>query len=497
LLSGCLIGVGRDAPVRVDVMPSNLVLRVKESSEALRDALKDVEQELELPGEFPADVQQAAEKAAAEPVLPELDRTDIALLTIDPEGSMDLDQALHIERDGNGFVVHYAIADVAAFVRPGDPVDAEVHARGETLYGAGTRIPLHPPVLSEGAASLLPDQTRPALLWTITLDQAGAPRHVTVERAVVRSRERTSYDAAQAALDDGSAGEVLQLLREVGRLREQQEEARGGISLPLPEQEVAVGADGAFHLEFRRQLPVELWNAQVSLLTGMCAATLMIDGKVGLLRTLPPADLRDVERLHRVAKGLGIDWPASTTYDAFIRSLDTTDPAHRAMVVACTRLLRGSGYAAFDGEVPAAHEHAAIAAPYAHVTAPLRRLGDRYAGEVCVALCARQAVPDWVLTALPDLPKTLEESGRRAGSYGRAVLDVIEAGLLAGRMGEEFDGVITSVRDDEPHQGVVMLTEIGVEAPVTGAGDLPLGTDVRVRLETADLAARKVVFRLG
>src|SRR5215208_2994522 len=130
-------------------MPSNLVVRVKESSDALKDALAQVEQELELPAEFPAEVLQAAEHAAASPRLPELDRTDISLLTIDPEGSMDLDQALHIERAGSGFLVHYAIADVAAFVQPGDPVDVEAHARGETLYGAGSRIPLHPPALSE------------------------------------------------------------------------------------------------------------------------------------------------------------------------------------------------------------------------------------------------------------------------------------------------------------------------------------------------------------
>lgn len=478
-------------------MPSNLVVRISEASDALRDALARVEQELELPGEFPPEVQRAAEEAAASPTLPELDRTDIALLTIDPEGSMDLDQALHIERDGDGYLVHYAIADVAAFVRPGDPIDVEAHTRGETLYGAGSRIPLHPPALSEGAASLLPDQIRPALLWSISLDAAGLPTNVALERALVRSSERMSYDAAQAALDDGTAGEVLQLLREVGQLREEQEEARGGISLPIPEQEVEVAEDGSFRLEFRRQLPVELWNAQISLLTGMSAATLMIEGKVGLLRTLPPADPRDIARLHRVAKGLGIDWPERTPYDGFIRSLDTTQPSHLAMVVASTRLLRGSGYAAFDGEVPAAHEHAAIAAPYAHVTAPLRRLGDRYALEVCVALSAGEPVPDWVLAALPDLPKTLEESARRAGAYGKAVLDVIEAGLLAGRVGEEFAGVITSVREDDPHRGVVVLSEVGVEAPVTGDRDLPVGTEVRVRLETADLAERKVAFRLG
>lgn len=478
-------------------MPSNVVVRVKESSDALRQALAKVEQELGLPGAFPAEVQHAAEKAAASPTLPELDRTDIPFLTIDPEGSMDLDQALHIERHGTGFLVHYAIADVVAFVRPGDPVDIEAHARGETLYGADSRIPLHPPELSEGAASLLPDQARPALLWSIALDETGATTAAAVERALVRSRARMSYDGAQAALDDGTAGEVLQLLREVGQLREQQEESRGGISLPLPEQEIDVTDDDEFRLEFRRQLPVELWNAQISLLTGMAAAALMIEGEVGLLRTLPPADPRDVARLHRVAKGLGIEWPEETPYPVFIRSLDTSRPAHQAMVVACTRLLRGSGYLAFAGEVPADHQHAAIAAPYAHVTAPLRRLGDRYALEVCVALSAGRPVPDWVLAALPELPKTLEESARRAGAYTRAVLEVIEAGLLAHRVGEEFAGVITSVHEDDPRRGVVVLSEVGVEAPVLGDSDLPVGTEVRVRLETADLATRKVVFRHG
>ena len=86
---------------------------------------------------------------------------------------MDLDQALHIERRGRGYRVHYAIADVAAFVPADGPVDLEAHRRGETLYGADHRTPLHPTVLSEGAASLLPEQVRPAVLWTIDLDATG------------------------------------------------------------------------------------------------------------------------------------------------------------------------------------------------------------------------------------------------------------------------------------------------------------------------------------
>jgi exoribonuclease R len=166
------------------------------------------------------------------------------------------------------------------------------------------------------------------------------------------------------------------------------------------------------------------------------------------------------------------------------------------MVVACTRLLRGSGYAAFDGEVPEQPQHAAIAAPYAHVTAPLRRLGDRYAGEVCLALSAGRPVAEWVLAALPGLPDELQDSGRRSGSYQRAVLDVLEAATLSGRVGDEFDAVVTSVREDQPAQGVVVIHELGVEAPAVADGVLPLGEDVRVRLEAADLDTRSVEFRL-
>ncbi|MCX6399959.1 MAG: RNB domain-containing ribonuclease [Propionibacteriales bacterium] len=477
-------------------MPSNLVVRVKATSPALLQGLEEIAKELELPGEFSAEVTSAAEKAAAAVVLPELDRTDLPFITIDPAGSMDLDQALHIERAGDGYVVHYAIADVAAFVKPGDPIDLEAHRRGETLYGAGTRIPLHPPALSEGAASLLPDQTAPALLWTIDVDAAGTQAGVRVERALVRSTQRLSYVEAQAALDDGSAGEVLALLKEVGVLRQQQELARGGISLPLPEQEIDETGDG-FELTFRKQLPVEEWNAQMSLLTGIAAAGLMVGAKVGMLRTLPPADPRDVARLRRVAHGLRIDWPRAMDYPAFIRSLEPEKASHQAMVVACTRLLRGSGYAAFDGNLPEQTLHSAIAAEYAHVTAPLRRLGDRYTGEICVAICAGQPVPAWVTTALPTLPKTLQDSARRAGAYERAVLDLLEAAVLSGRVGETFDGVVTSVRDDDALSGVVMLADVGVEAPVTSPQPLPLGEEVEAILATADMAAREVAFTVG
>src|SRR5689334_11581372 len=150
--------------------------------------IADIQRVLALPLSFLPDVEAAAAHAAANPRLPELDRTDVALVTIDPPGSMDLDQAMCLERRDGGYRVYYAIADVAAFVTAGDPVDLEANRRGETLYGADSRILLHPGVLSEGATSLLPDQLRPALLWTIDLDARGEIVTTDVRRARVRSR---------------------------------------------------------------------------------------------------------------------------------------------------------------------------------------------------------------------------------------------------------------------------------------------------------------------
>jgi exoribonuclease R len=466
------------------------------AADTLRAGIADIQTELEVFPAFPPEVEAAAAEAAAAPRLPDLDRTDLPLLTVDPPGSMDLDQALHLARDGDGYVLSYAIADLHAFITPGDPVDVEANQRGQTLYGADSKVPLHPKVLSEDAASLLPDQVRPALLWTIRLGAEGERTDVEVQRALVRSTRRMSYQEAQDEIDAGTAGETLQLLEELGRLREAREAARGGINLPTLEQEVHV-EDDRFSLVLRDMLPVESWNAQMSLLTGFAAASLMVYARVGLLRTLPEPDHRDVQRLHRTARALGIQWPAELLYADLIRTLDPHEPDQAALIVASTRLLRGSGYVAFDGETPADPRHAGLAAEYAHVTAPLRRLADRYASEVCVALCAGDDVPEWVRAALPGLPRTMQRTGQLAARYERMVLDLVEAGVLRSRVGEEFDGVVVSVDEQDRTQGTVTIRRPAVEARVVSGSPLPLGTETRVRLTMADVSERRVEFTLG
>ena len=333
-------------------MSSTRRIHVQPAADAvLVQGMADIQRELKLPLAFPPEVEAAAMQAARHPRLPALDRSDIPLRTIDPPESLDLDQALHVERMGTGYRVIYAIADVAAFVTAGDPVDLEANRRGETLYGANAKIPLHPKVLSEDATSLLPDRLRPALLWTIELDDTGATAAIDVRRALVKSRAKLDYAGVQRHIDAGTADPMWAVMREVGELRQQRERARGGISLPLPEQEIDVVA-GVWKLAFRARLPVEDWNEQISLLIGMAAAQLMVQAKVGLLRTLPEPDPRDIQRLRITAKVLGIAWPVAVRYPDFIRSLDPSQDAHVAMLTTATSVLRGAGYAAFAGELP-------------------------------------------------------------------------------------------------------------------------------------------------
>lgn len=477
-------------------MPITRRIRIDQDQDStLTAGIAGIKREFKLPLAFPPEVEAAAAKAAASPRMPAADRTNIALITLDPPDSMDLDQAMFVERSGTGYRVYYAIADVAAFVIAGDPIDIEANRRGETLYGASDKIPLHPTVLSENAASLLPDQIRPALLWTIELDATGEGTSVDVIRACVKSRAKLNYASVQASIDAGTAEPMWSILRELGEKRAQREQRLGGINLPLPEQEISC-VNGQWTVAFHPRHAVENWNEQVSLLTGMAAAHVMVTAKVGVLRTLPKPDPDAIERLRRTAAALAIDWPAAQSYPDFIRSLDPAQSRHVAMMVACTTVLRGAGYAAFNGNLPEQPMHWALAAEYAHATAPLRRLVDRYVGEVCVALCASQPVPAWALVALPGLPATMQAADHRASRFQHAVIDLTEAVTLAPRIGEVFDGAIVELAANNPEQGVVMVRDPAIEAQVNSGAALTLGTSVKVKLVTADPDTRSTRFEL-
>ena len=468
-------------------------LRLARPADRLAEGFDRIRREMRVPGAHPPEAEAEALAAAARGSAPEgrRDARDLDLVTIDPPGARDLDQAVLVERRGDGFRVRYAIADVASLVAPGGAVDAAARARGVTVYMPDRRSPLHPDSIGEGAASLLPGVERPALLWTIDLDREGREGSVAVERAIVRSRRALSYEEAQSAIDGGGdAG--LAALRDVGRLRLAREAERGGVSLTTPVQEVVRDGDG-YALRFEAPLPVEDWNAQISLLTGICAARLMAEGGIGLFRTLAPADPRALEGLRHSARALGVSWPEGVAYADVVRGLDPSRPGDAAFAVRAARTAGAAGYSAWDARAEGAGEppgHAAIAAPYAHVTAPIRRLADRVAGEVALALAGGAAPPAWALDALPAMPEIMRATGARARAAERAALDYVEAVVLAPRVGETFRAVVVDVRDGRP---LVQIADPAVLAALDGEGPGP-GDEVDVRLTAVDPDARRVVL---
>lgn len=486
---------------RSHLVPSALTGQLAESLAALRD-------ELELATAFSPDVIAEAEAAArdvsTDPRAAGLaDMRGIEFVTIDPEGSTDLDQALHLERTPDGGVLHYAIADVPAYVTPGGAVDAEARRRGQTLYAPDGRVPLHPEVLSENAVSLLPEQDRRAFVWRFVLDEGARPVETTLTRAIIRSRAQWNYVDAQRALDEAAAPAAFADLKWFGTQRAERERERGGASLNIPNTEV-VTEDGAYRLVRAASLPAEEYNAQISLLTGMAAAEIMLAGGVGILRTMPPASNESLAAFRSETAALGIPWPADLSYGEFLRTLDRGDAAALAVRDAAASLFRGAGYLAFgagsgdngtpteDAMSPQNTVQAAIAAPYAHTTAPLRRLVDRWSLVVCHALASGEAVPEWARNSLVELPTLMARSSSAASRLSNAAIDRVEAAVLSGREGEAFTGAVLGRRGDGAR---VQLVDPPAQVTVPGL-EAAAGSVVRLRLTHADIAAGTLGFSL-
>ena len=482
-------------------MTRRRLLAKARQGDQLREGFQRIRDEQGIPKDFPADVLAQAEQIAAAPQPPpsrsgieRLDLRSLPFVTIDPAESMDLDQAVYIERRGNGYRVYYAIADVSSFVEPGSALDGETHARGVTMYSPDLRTPLHPKVMSEDVASLLADVDRPAVVWQIDLNSHGQQIEVDVARAMVRSVGKLSYEQVQKDLDDGTADDSLVCLREVGLLRQAREVERGGIDVRVPDQEIEDDGPG-YRLIMRTPLPVEGWNAQISLLTGMCAARMMLDAGVGILRTMKAPSEADYQEVRLTAQSLGIDWPLEQPYSELVRELDPRVPANAAFLNLVTVLLRSAEYTvltrAVGNDEPASLRHAAVASAYAHVTAPLRRLVDRYGTECCLAIASGDPVPAWVLDALPDLPAEMKRADARARAMERAQLDLVEAVLMVGHVGEQYSAIVVERKRDYV---VVQLHWPAVRTRVADPS-LELGTRVTLELAAVDVDARTVTFR--
>lgn len=451
-----------------------------DSDGVLGAGLATIRQQYSVPAAFPPEVVAAAQQAATRTPADHVDRTATPFVTLDPATSTDLDQALWIEAAGNDLLLHYAIADVAWFVRDGDLVDAEAWRRGTTLYLPDGKAGLYPPALAEGAASLLPDGPRPAVVFLVRVDGSGAATLDGVERALIRSRAKLAYDTVEPHQLPPQFGELARRVEAAAA-------ARGASNIEPPEQQVEPVGDG-YALTFRPRLASEADNAAMSLSTNLAVAAALQAAGTGLFRVMDEPDARAVKRLRHEARALGINWPADQSLAALEHTLDPSDPKHAAFLMGVRRAGGGARYVPFaQGVTP---WHAAMSATYSHATAPLRRLADRYVVQAALAVANGRPVPDGVAEAFTRLPDVMERADAVSSRIERAVIDLAEVVMLQHQIGRTFAAVVT----DEDERGArIQLCDLPVIARVVARGVQP-GDDVRVKLVAVDPAQRTLQF---
>jgi exoribonuclease R len=203
-----------------------------------------------------------------------------------------------------------------------------------------------------------------------------------------------------------------------------------------------------------------------------------------------PAPTRaTVEHLRHIAAQLKVAWPENATVGEV---LESAGPCV-AFREAAASLLRGAGYTPFDGAPPALVDHAGVGAPYAHVTAPLRRLADRFANEIVVAIANGRTPPDWARETLPELPALMAAGEHRARAVERCVLDHLEALVLSSRIGDHLTAVVVDVERDDI---VVVVEEPAIRARVRGAS-ARIGASISLRIDAVDTKAGTVELSIS
>ena len=269
-----------------------------------REELQEIAKALQLSVDFPPEVLAETEAWLKDPHIEDpalVDRTSMPFVTIDNAHSKDLDQAVFVDREGEGFVVAYAIADASFYVRPGSALFAEAMKRGASYYFPGFSVPMLPRPLSEGLVSLNADGARRALIFFHHLDAHGELTQTRLERARVRSRAKLSFHEVQQLIDAPAESPLrgrdfeasLFLLREVGRKRIELASRRGLVRYRREEVSIQLDGEGlSFAVMELVRDEVELWNEQISL---MCNA----EGG----RLLREFDNPSVQPIYRVQAG--------------------------------------------------------------------------------------------------------------------------------------------------------------------------------------------------
>ncbi|KPK54417.1 MAG: hypothetical protein AMJ63_03310 [Myxococcales bacterium SG8_38_1] len=459
------------------------------------------------------------------------DLRDIDLVTIDPETARDHDDAIWVKREGDGFKLIVAIADVSHYVTEGSAMDREAVSRGNSVYLPDRAIPMLPPELSTNLASLIPNRDRLCMAVEMHIDEKGHVSSYRIFEGLMRSHGKLSYDGVARALGltkDGPhqpAAEKrvasLEVLLDLSKRLRQRRLKRGALDFDLPEGKVVLDDRGEPEAIVQSRKDPGIRQAyriveDMMLVTNeTVAAHIKRHAAPGVFRVHGKPDSERISMFCQVAKSFGyeLDEESAATpkqLSRFLRRIDGTNEAPLLRYL----LLRAMQQAIYDTD-PSEGHFALAAKDYLHFTSPIRRYPDLLVHRIIRSMLRNESLDAASLRPrLQRFAAQASEAERRAMLVERDVVDVYRAIYMQDHIGEELEGRIAGfapygiyVQIEDPFVSVLLPFEqlddtfepddLGIR--LIGARTSKIFTmndPVTVRVEDVNVQTRDVVGSL-
>jgi ribonuclease R len=528
--SGEMVAAEITRPPSATRNPAGRVLEVLGRLDEKGVDLKVVMAKYALPDAFPEDVEEEARRVP--PSVTDADRegrTDFrpwVTITVDPETARDHDDAISLDRMGNGnWLLAVHIADVAHYVRQGSRIDEEAYLRGTSVYFPDRVVPMLPHELSSGVCSLVDGVDRLTQSVVMEVDGKGKVVRAEYHDGVIRSAARMSYQEAQGIVDGDTAArakypsqvDLVLRMDELAKVMRKRRYARGSLDFDLPEPKLVLDAAGEVtgvvaHPRLDSMKVIEEFMLAAN---ETVAEKLSTSGMGALYRIHERPDPEKVEEFCDLVASLGYRMPGDLEavrpedFQRVLRQIEGK-PEERLVSYLLLRTMKLARY----------HEenlgHFGLAAEmYAHFTSPIRRYPDLVVHRALRALRRGAAAEEGATERLAEMGLHLSDRERIASEAERELTEWKKVRFMADKLGERFRGYLTGVQSfglfvelEEIYvQGLVHVSTMNDDYyqhderahTLTGANTgkvYRLGDQVEVQVVKVDLEQRKIDFAL-
>ncbi len=401
------------------------------------------------------------------------DLRDILTVTIDGEQAKDFDDAVSIDKDRHGYKLYVSIADIGHYVPIGSPLDEDAYKRGSSVYFPNFVVPMFPATLSDDLGSLRPRQERLAFTVFLVFDRKGEIRERSFFKSVIHSDARLTYTEVKGILVDKdrslrrkyhSLVKPLEWMAELSQKLGERRRQRGSIDFDLPEPEIILGVQGTLEDIIRRERNLAHQIIEEFMIAANEAVADFISEKniPCLYRVHAEPEAEKVHNFLHFADSLGlpVEFPEKMAPRWFQQVLGFVEGKPTEYIVN-TLLLRSMKQAVYAAENSG---HFGLASTnYTHFTSPIRRYADLVVHRILHRVLEGGTTPLYPLAQLSEIGQYISTQERLAMEAEREMVDRLRVRFMAGKIGEEYDGIISAVTS---FGFFVELREIFVEGVV-------------------------------